>query len=173
MYCIDEIKKFCFSRGKTKCILDTNLLILLLIGIFEENYIADCQLTSKYNIDDYKLLVQILGYFDVGIITTPHIIAEISNLSRMKITNHKLDYYFQVLINRLNSFQEEHVNLGTLLNQQVQLLIRLGFPDMSILETAKNIKATIITDDMDLHLHAITNKIPAVNFTNVSRNVYK
>ena len=60
-------------------ILDTNLLILVLVGLFDINSIGTFKRTNKYSERDYNNLIDIVKQFP-KLVITPHIFAEISNL---------------------------------------------------------------------------------------------
>lgn len=143
----------------------------MLVGICDRNFVSECDLTHKYTCDDCDLLKSIFHYFDAEIIITPHILAELSNLSiGGKIPVHKRPYYFQILTNKLRDFKEEQVPLQKLLGTKIEALVRFGFPDLGIIETAKKLDAVIITDDTRLAPHIHHLKIPCVQFHTVRAN---
>ena len=62
-----------------KVILDSNLLLLLLVGLASRSYIIKHKRLSSYVDDDCVLLVNMLNQF-TGIIVTPNTLTETSNL---------------------------------------------------------------------------------------------
>lgn len=60
-------------------LVDTNLLVLFTVGLVNRNRIKTHKRTSKYNEDDYDLLVRALGKIQ-PLYTVPHVLAEVSNL---------------------------------------------------------------------------------------------
>lgn len=62
-----------------KVILDSNLLLLLLVGLASRSYIIKHKRLSSYVDDDFVLLVNMLNQF-TGIIVTPNTLTETSNL---------------------------------------------------------------------------------------------
>lgn len=63
-------------------VIDTNLLALLVVGTTSKNYISlHKRLQSEFRIQDFELLVELIGVFS-DIILLPHIIAETSSLIR-------------------------------------------------------------------------------------------
>ena len=62
-------------------LLDTNLLLLLFIGGKDTSFIKKAKTLSAYTEEDYELLQEFvsLNRF-TGLLTTPHIITEVSNL---------------------------------------------------------------------------------------------
>lgn len=170
MYTIADVRRYRETRGKKKLILDTNLLLLLLIGACDKSFLEKCTCTKKYTHEDYELLVKILRFFGSEIVITPHILAEFSDLSMRDIKEPKIHYYLATVIDKLKNYKEEHVSLERLLNTKVKILAMLGFPDMSIIEASKKIDAVILTDDMRLGLYANSCQIANIPFSAVSAN---
>lgn len=65
-------------------LVDANLLLLVMIGSFDRDLIASFKRTCAYSIRHYDLLVRLLGYFST-VVTTPHILTEVSNLGCIDI----------------------------------------------------------------------------------------
>jgi len=60
-------------------LVDTNLMVLLLVGRAHKRRIREHKRTSDYTVRDYDLLEQLIAEFQ-RIVTTPHVLTEISNL---------------------------------------------------------------------------------------------
>lgn len=70
-----------FARHVGKNILlDSNLLLVLLAGKLDSRLFGNFKRISAYSIDDYELLEQLVRRFSV-LLTTPHILTEVSNLA--------------------------------------------------------------------------------------------
>ena len=54
-------------------LIDTNLLVLLLVGMVSRKRIATWKRTSGFNSDDYDLLVRLVQWFG-KLIATPHVL---------------------------------------------------------------------------------------------------
>lgn len=65
------------SRG---VLLDTNLLLLDVVGRHDPGLIRKHKRTATFSLEDFILLEELLDQFPT-IVTTPHILAEVSNLS--------------------------------------------------------------------------------------------
>ena len=172
MYTLDGVRSYRETRGKRKLILDTNLLLLLLIGACDKNFLQSCNCTRKYTGDGYDLLLKILRFFESEIIITPHVLAEFSNFFMRDIKEPKIHYYLTTVIDRLKNYKEEHISLERLLCTKVSILVLLGFPDMSIIEAAKKIDGVILTDDISLSLYADSCQIANIRFGAVSANEF-
>lgn len=62
-------------------LLDTNLMVLLGIGLYKRERISSFKRTIQYTEDDFSLVARVVGRFDRRV-TTPHILAEADNLMR-------------------------------------------------------------------------------------------
>jgi hypothetical protein len=59
-----------YLKYKSKGILiDTNLLLLLLVGFYDENLIAKFKRTSKYSKEDFQIIRNFILHFEKIIIT--------------------------------------------------------------------------------------------------------
>ena len=165
----DLISLFEKEYGKKKLVLDINLLILLMVGFFDSTYIPQCRITERFTEQDYQLLLSICQHFESEIIITPHIMAELSNLSRSKrgISDDRLRMYFNVAVDKLNQYKEEHIPFGEIAAIDLGIIVNFGFTDMTIVEAAKKLGAVILTDDLPLAEHAVSCGMVAINFTNI------
>lgn len=173
MFNIEEIKKYIVRDRPKGLIIDTNLLILFLIGKFEVEFIEKCKLTCNncYSRDDYDLLCQIIKLFK-KVIITPHIIAEISNLSRNAIKDEKLVNYLKVFIEFLKtpSLEERSISLESFFGIKINYISSFGFTDMAIHELSKNNNFAIITDDSPFYQFS-NGKTPTIKFQHI-KNFY-
>lgn len=62
-------------------LLDTNLMVLLAIGLYKRERIPSFKRTDQYTESDFDLVARIVANFERRI-TTPHILAETDNLTR-------------------------------------------------------------------------------------------
>ncbi len=64
MYTLDDVHKYVYKRRPAGVIVDTNILLLLLIGHYDVAYIKDCSLFTNngknYTIEDFELLKRII-----------------------------------------------------------------------------------------------------------------
>jgi hypothetical protein len=67
------------SRG---IIIDTNLLLLLAIGLYNPNRIVTFKRTSKFDATIFQAVVTVVKQFEQRY-TTPYLVAELDNISRM------------------------------------------------------------------------------------------
>ena len=164
MYTLDSVRLFRQTVGKKQLLLDTNLLLLLLVGACDKTFLPKFNCTSKYTEDDYNLLISIFNFFETKIVITPHILAEFSDISIRDIKAPKIHYYFATVLNRLKNYREEHIPLERFFGMQVSILAIYGFPDMSIIEASKKLDAVILTDDIGLGEYANSCRIANIKF---------
>ncbi len=154
------IYKYC-RRG---IIIDTNLMLVYIVGIYDPDYISRFKKTEKYGVEDFKCIHSVLSYFRKHIITTPHIITELSNLS-MKIQNNRLVAYFSVFKKLLKEMDEEYINKDEVLG--LPLLPKLGITDLTIIEAAKRFKYLVFTDDFRATGYMRNMRIDVLNLNNI------
>jgi hypothetical protein len=70
------------AKYRTKgVVVDTNLLLLLAVGIYRRDRIQTFNRTRQYTVDDFDLLVRIVDLFHKRIVT-PNVVTEADNLAR-------------------------------------------------------------------------------------------
>ena len=63
-------------------LVDSNLLLLYLVGLTNKDRIPLFKRTQKYTVAEFELLVRLLAIFK-KIVTTPQVIAEVSTLATL------------------------------------------------------------------------------------------
>ncbi len=177
---LDGIALYRSKNLESHLIVDTNVLLLFLVGIYDPNYLKDCPLTKKmgkvYDEKHFNLVKKIIEHFLYKVIITPHILSEVNMLSRTGIKPKSLlNDYFLNLINELKKWKEDTVELKILLRKGS--VIEFGFTDISLIEMAKeneNNNWIILTDDFNLYRNFIE-KVPIIYFSSVVANdiIYK
>lgn len=149
-------------RGKG-IIVDTNLLIVLLIGKLGQHHLKDCRATKNFIVEDFQLLQRFLGQFSM-LITTPHILTEVSNLSG-KLDEGLLGDFRSVLAEFIKlDVEEQHL-------PSVQIVEhpdfhKLGLADTAIRLSAKE-KYLVLTEDFELSGRLKKCGIAVVNFNHL------
>lgn len=124
-------------------LVDTNLLLLYLVGVYDREYVGTFKRTQNYTAEDFDIVSRLIRRFQ-RVVTTPHILSELSNLS-LGIKGRRGAEYFTALVYALRSALEIHIEKDVLLDNV--LLPRLGFTDLSILEASKQHNYLVLTDD--------------------------
>jgi len=89
-----EEQLFARHAGKS-VLLDSNLLLVFLSGLLGVHLFQRFKRISDYTIKDYELLVHLIGSFTV-LLTTPHVLTEVSNLGNSLREPYKRDWYINL-----------------------------------------------------------------------------
>lgn len=141
-------------------LLDTQLLVLLVVGATDPKMITKHRALQAYTVDDYDLLLYELGD-DFKLVLLPNIVSETSNFLRKRGKPDQVDLMlnFAKLIN-LN--KEFYIPSTTLVSHSYY--IDLGVADAAILQFCAE-GYEILTADLDLYVAAGVLSIKATNFT--------
>ncbi|GLR64429.1 hypothetical protein [Marinospirillum insulare] len=127
-----------------KLIIDTNLLLLLIIGSLDDGvHIRKSKRLNNYTLADYDLLVKILNKYKIYI--TPYLSTEISNL---------IDFYGELkeramLIARELFKQFEEIDTNIIKDSESKEFICFGLTDASLVRLVKDFQ--VLTNDMRLY----------------------
>ena len=152
------------NKYKTKGILiDANLALLYLVGITDQRLIGDGKYNklSKYNIDDYELLLRLKRVFKKAV-TTPHVLTEVSNLTN--------DLPEKTKSACLKKFYEAFVEIAELSIQSMDAAQRpefhfLGLTDSALAHVSD--QYLIVTDDARLVQKMSESGLEALNFSHL------
>ena len=97
-------------------LVDTNVLLLYLVGILDTSLIARFKRTQNrgYTEQDFRLVQNLLSLFR-QVVTTPQILAELSNLS-MQMKDPLLTRYFKHAVCVFRGMREEYVDKDTVVD---------------------------------------------------------
>ena len=131
-------------------VVDSNLLLLLVVGSASKDYIAKHERLRDYTEDDFELLGLLIADFS-DIILLPHILAEVSNLARQikDPARARIQHTFRKLIATGTELPIQSVS-GTERDE----FSELGLTDAVILHLCSlalnGINPTLLTADSDL-----------------------
>jgi hypothetical protein len=143
-------------------VLDTNILLLLVVGSTDEKYIALHKRLDAYDVTDYKILCGIIAQ-SKGVVFTPNVLTETSNLGRYikeplrseisaKLAHMITNGSEKIIVSKDASARPEYV--------------RLGLADSVLLQVTM-LDGILLTDDLDLYLAASYANIPVQNFNHI------
>ena len=136
-------------------VIDSNLLLLLLAGLYDKTQLQKARGIRKYSIDDFEKLVKVIAYYNKTITLTPNIITEICNLSD-KLNEESSFKFFRFV----ESFVEKHTEFSeatlTTIKKSDSCFYKFGIADASVHNLAMS-KCLIITDDFKLY-HLLSSK---------------
>jgi hypothetical protein len=124
-----------------RILLDSNLLLLLTVGSFDRSLIARYKRTDTFRASDYDLLVTIVEPFTT-LVTTPHILTEVSNLANSLPSSLKFDWsrHFAAQMEVFSEVREESRIVA-----RHGLFPEFGLTDASIARLTEN--TLILTQD--------------------------
>jgi rRNA-processing protein FCF1 len=137
-------------------LIDTNLLLLFIVGKVNIERIRDFRRTSQFTTDDFETVNIIVKLFDCKIITTPHILTQVSDLIGR-------NYEFRLLLKLIvEKFVVQEISTQSKMLINERSFFDFGLADTAIIETAKN-PFLVFTDDNPLYGFLLNSKIDAVN----------
>jgi hypothetical protein len=141
-------------------VLDANLIVLLVVGLADENAVPIHKRTRAYSVNDFRLLKRVISEYR-ELAALPNALSEASNLLEFEGAGlpEKLFGRFSQFI---SSTREIYVPIVEASRRSE--FRRLGLTDAAILETARS-DVHILSADVSLYLAAIKAGYSAANFT--------
>ena len=142
-----------------KLLIDTNVLLLWIIGSFDRASIRSYRRTAQFTPGDFDLLITYRSRYRQTLTTAP-ILTEASNL----LGN---DFHVEIastLIDLGRGLIEVAKPKGEVF--EIEGFDRLGFSDCTTL-AAMDGETTLLTDDVQLHAQASLFEFDAVNFNHL------
>ncbi len=149
-------------HGRRGILLDTNILLLYLVGRFNPAQIERFKRTAKFVQEDYHLLDRLVARFET-IVTTPTILAEVNSFSGQLPEPIRLRY-FPVFSREILSLQEDFVESRQL--AELPEFVRFGLTDSGVLQTARD-RYLVLTDDFRLSQYLGKAGLDVINFNHI------
>jgi predicted nucleic acid-binding protein len=143
-------------------LVDTNLLVLYVVGTVNRKRIATFKRTRQYTGADYDLLVRVLTNFE-PLYTVAHVLAEVSNLTDLSGTERLLA---RLVLKETISVLNE-AEMSSTLAAEGRIYKDLGLVDAAIGAVARSHHCAVLTDDHDLYLRLIQDNVDVFNFMHV------
>ena len=143
-------------------LVDTNVLLLYLVGSVDPELIRRHKRTAQFTIEDYDTLEELLSAFSV-VITTPSILTETNNLAG-QIGNPAREMIFAALSREAGVMRERHVAVSRLTQEAV--FIDFGITDAGIAVAAQK-GYLILTDDFALSSYLSSEGHDVINFNHL------
>ena len=156
------IKSLIVKYSNKGILVDTNVLLLYLIGNFDVKFITNFKRTSSYTQEDFFVLNKFIKCFKRRL-TTPNILTEVSNLSP-NCNNLRWRGYFENFKNEIEIVDEKYFQSNNL--SKMDEFSFLGLTDSSIIKIAQQ-KYLVLTDDLPLYDRLQKQKLDAVNFIHI------
>jgi len=131
------------SRG---ALLDSNLLLLLVVGLYRRSLVGTFKRLRAYTLEDFTFVQGIVAYF-ARVVVTPNVLTEVSNLA-MHLGN-EAEGCLRIVRDQLTLLSERHVASNLAASEPI--FLRLGLTDAAIVRAARS-KLLVFTDDLPLTL---------------------
>ncbi len=152
-----------FYRYRHKWLLvDSNLLLLLVVGACDPNRVGTFKRTKQFAVADYELLRKITRYF-ATLITTPCILTEVSNLLG-QLPGELRGQFFQKFSVTIERLAEDYTQSAQLAGRDD--FSRFGLTDASIIHCVKG-RYLVITVDLPLLGYLPLLGVHTVNFNHI------
>jgi hypothetical protein len=142
--------------------IDTNLLLVLMVGALDLDQVERFKRTRAYSRDDYTLLTTYVGGFQ-RMLTTPNVLTEVSNLLG-QLAEPLRRRALLALGLLTGEFREQYVP-STQLAADPHFPL-LGISDTSIIRSADK-DVTVLTDDLQLYVRLAAAGGDVVNFNHL------
>ena len=150
-------------------LLDTNLLLLLFIGEKDPKLIAKARTLKAFEESDYDLLTEVIRLNFTSLVTTPHIMTEVSNLLGKERDDIKaagrraMAEFFQKC--------DEITEKSIILVDRPEFTL-LGLTDVAI-GVAAELPAFVLTADAPLYLHISRSGLETANFNHIRQGSWQ
>lgn len=144
-------------------LIDTNILLLWLVGSVNRQRISKFNRTQQFAAEDYDILLRLLEYFFPKIITTPNILTEVNSLAN-QLGEPERSQCFEKLSEVAIELKEYHIK--SVVAVSVSSFTRFGLTDCGILELARD-RYLVLTDDFKLARHLQSSNVDVINFNHL------
>ncbi len=142
--------------------IDTNLLLLLIVGFYDKNLISVHKRTKMFMPKDFDLLVKFINGYNMLWVTS-HCLAEVSNL--IKQTNKKqAKELMAIFSNFITKTRETHIPKEVIFKNSN--LTRLGVADTGLIIKSKRVSC-ILTVDFNLYAEISRKGYKVYNFNHI------
>ena len=156
-------------RRPRRLLVDTNLLLLYIVGSLNPEKIARHKRTDKFTIEDYKLFLELLRRLGSQIVVTPNILTEVSNL--LGQTDEQTRTKPLILLSTLVPVFEERT-ISSAEAVRLPEFTRLGLTDSTILYLSEE-GVAVVTDDFPLYLALQSRGVEVINFNHLREESWR
>lgn len=157
-----DIAALLSKYGSSGILLDTNMLLVYVLGRYDPDRIEKFKRTNTFRKEDFVFLSQFVRHFH-RIVATPHILTEVSNLAA-NLAEPCRSACFESLRSDISRFHEIWDSAVTIVSSPV--FQRLGLTDAGISIAAKQ-EYLVLTDDLDLYTTLWKYGVEAINFNHI------
>ncbi|MEH1950509.1 MAG: PIN domain-containing protein [Nostoc sp.] len=146
-------------------LIDTNILLLFLVGSVNQERITKFNRTQKFIPEDYELLLEFIARFQ-KLVTTPDILTEVNSLVNQLGEPERSQCFeiFAQFVKNVALLDEYYVNSLDAVN--TEKFVKFGLTDSGILTLSKG-KYLVLTDDFKLASYLQSVEVDVINFNNI------
>ena len=144
-------------------LIDTNVLVLLIVGSISPDEIYNHKRLQQYNIESHRVLLNYIKDYQTFWVTS-HVVAETSNL--LKSHNERLTIACRKGLAGFlmqSNVHESHMRTVLLVEKLQALILRGGIPDCGLVQKSKRTN-NLLTDDFDLYTMVVQQGLKATKF---------
>lgn len=150
------------AKHRSKGVLvDSNLLVLLLVGSVNKQRILGFKRTRNFTVEDFDVLLRLVNWFG-NLIATPHVLSQVSDLT--DLPGKELSRIRKLFSNLVGQMEESYDPSKSLVADP--LFSRLGLTDAAV-ATVCSRGILVLTADLDLQLALQIRGGDALNFNHV------
>ncbi|MEH2227908.1 PIN domain-containing protein [Nostoc sp.] len=155
------VRRYC-RKG---VLIDTNILLLFLVGSVNQERITKFNRTQQFIPEDYELLLAFISSFQ-KLVTTPNILTEVNSLANQLGEPERSQCFaiFAQFVKNVALLDEYYVKSLDAVN--TEKFIKFGLTDSGILTLSKG-KYLVLTDDFKLASYLQSVEIDVINFNNI------
>ena len=143
--------------------IDTNLLVLLVVGSVGRELIEKHRRLREYSAEDYEILIDLLDRVE-RVFVTPNTLTETSNLLAQHAEPERSRFFDRL---RFVIHESEEIVVASAVASSNSAFNRLGLTDAALLEVVTP-ETPLVTVDLDLYLAAnASGQEVALNFTHL------
>lgn len=149
-------------------LLDTNLLVVLVVGLLDPSIIGMHKRTKDYTPEDFESLQRVLDNYQVLWITSQSV-AEASNLLRYTNTD-QAEKLLGILSNLVLSYKESNMSSRGIF--ETACVLKLGVTDAGLAKKSKRV-TNLLTADLDRYLEVSGRFNNAINFNHIRTGAWR
>ena len=132
-------------------LLDTNLLLLLIVGLYNKSFISVHKRTNNFVPGDFDLLVESIDGYEILWVTS-HCLAEVSNLLLMQTHEKHAKELMDCFSGFVAKAKESHVPKEIIFKNGIST--RIGVADTGIIIKSKRVSC-VFTVDFNLYIEIL------------------
>jgi len=148
-------------RGKG-VFVDTNLLVLLVVGSVNPNRVATFKRTQDFTLGDFRMLSRLVDWFGKPLVTTPHVLSQVSDLT--DLAGPEAIVARELLKSTIEVVEERYDEARRLVVHP--LFRRFGLGDASVAAVCER-GIVVLTADVQLQVALACLGLDAINFNHI------